>query len=180
MKFSRADIPMEGICRLMVFSRFSQFASFFPIPVAVTRQSCRVVATVALAGLAACAGVPAGNAPQAVSTPAVAPTTPEAKQALVRQRVAARWDLLIKGDFDAAYEFLSPGSKETTTLLRFKSNIRRDAFRAIDIQSVACDGDACLVKLNLTYDHPKMKGIVTPVSESWIVVGPQAWYVYGR
>ena len=40
---------------------------------------------------------------------------------------------------------------------------------------VACDGEACTVKLMLTYDHPKMKGIVTPVVESWIVDGAQAW-----
>jgi hypothetical protein len=138
------------------------------------------VATLSLAGLAACASMPGGETQKATVTPAAAPTTPEAKQALVRQRSAARWDLLIKGDFEGAYEYLSPGSKETITLLRFKSNIRKDAFRSIDIQSVTCDGDVCQVKLQLTYDHPKMKGIVTPVSESWIVDGAQAWYVSGR
>lgn len=109
-----------------------------------------------------------------------APTTPEARQALVRQRATARWDLLIKGDFDGAYQYMSPGSRETTTLERYKANIRRDSFRSIKMESVACDGEACTVKLTLTYDHPKMKGIVTPVVESWIVDGAQAWYVYGR
>ena len=128
--------------------------------------------------LAACAGTPGGGAP--ASAPVAVPTTPEAKQALVRQRATARWDLLIKGDFNGAYQFMSPGSRQTTTLDGFKANIRKNAFRAIDMQSVTCDGDACQVKLSLTYDHPKMKGIVTPVTESWIVDGSQAWYVFGR
>jgi hypothetical protein len=35
------------------------------------------------------------------------------------------------------------------------------------------------VRLLVTYDHPRMKGITTPVVESWIIDGGQAWYVYG-
>jgi hypothetical protein len=33
------------------------------------------------------------------------------------------------------------------------------------------------VRLLLTYDHRQMKGITTPIVESWIVDGSQAWYV---
>jgi hypothetical protein len=44
---------------------------------------------------------------------------------------------------------------------------------------VACEGDACTVRLLVTYDHPRMKGITTPILESWIIDGGQAWYVYG-
>jgi hypothetical protein len=106
-------------------------------------------------------------------------TTPEAKEALVRQRALSRWELLVKDDLDAAYAYMSPGSREATTPAKFKANFRRGAFREAKIESVSCDGDACLAKLLVTYDHPKMKGITTPVVESWIVEGGQAWYVYG-
>lgn len=164
----------------MVFSGFSRFSPFCRFPVAVSRHACRVAATVVIAGLAACASVPGGEGNKASTGATAIPTTPEARQALVRQRATARWDLLVKGDFDGAYQYMSPGSRETTTLERYKANIRRDSFRSINITSVACDGEACTVKLMLTYDHPKMKGIVTPVVESWIVDGAQAWYVYGR
>lgn len=133
-----------------------------------------------MVGLAACATPPAGNTSKVAIPTGPAPTTQEGKQALVKQRAAARWDLLIKGDFDGAYEYMSPDSKDTITKDRYKANIRRDAFRSIDIKSVACDGDACQVSLVLTYDHPKMKGLATPVNESWIVDGAQAWYVYAR
>jgi hypothetical protein len=126
-----------------------------------------------LIGLSACATT------SETPPPAAAPTTPEAKSALVTQRVMSRWDDLIKDDLDAAYKYMSPGSREATSLDRFKANTRRNAFRAIKIETVSCEGDACLVRLQLTYDHPKMKGITTPVVESWIIDAGQAWYVYG-
>jgi hypothetical protein len=66
-----------------------------------------------------------------------------------------------------------------TSLEKYKANTRRDAFRAATVDSVACEGDACMVKLFVTYDHPRMKGITTPILESWIIDGGQAWYVYG-
>ena len=127
--------------------------------------------------LAGCASTPQTGV--SAPAPAAAATTPEAKEALVRQRALSRWDLLIKDDLDAAYAYMSPGSREATTLAKFKANFRRGAFREAKVESVSCDGDACLAKLLVTYDHPKMKGITTPVVESWIVDGGQAWYVYG-
>ena len=135
-----------------------------------------MLATLGLLALAGCAstsqqgGGPASGA---------AVNTPEAREALVAQRATARWALLIKDDMDAAYAYLSPGSKEAVTLTKFKANFRRGAFREARIENVACDGDACVVRLLVTYDHSKMKGITTPISESWIVDGGQAWYVYG-
>ena len=125
--------------------------------------------------VAGCASTPQNAAPAAAAA-----TTPEAKQALVKQRAASRWDLLVKDDLDAAYAYMSPGSRETTSLEKYKLNFRRGAFREGKVETVTCDGDACLAKVMVTYDHPKMKGITTPVVESWIIDGGQAWYVYGR
>ncbi len=160
----------------MVFGTFLHFSSFFRFIVAISRQSCRVATTLALAGLAACANVPGNGGPAS----AAVPVTAEAKQALVKQRAEARWNLLIKGDFDGAYQFMSAGSRETTSLDRFKANIRHNSFRSIKTEGVTCDGDACTIRLALTYDHASMKGIVTAVVESWIIEGSQAWYVFGR
>ena len=98
---------------------------------------------------------------------------------MVMARVTARWDAMIKGDLDTAYGYMSPGSRQVTSLEKFKANSRRDQYRDAKIDSVACEADACMVKLFVTYDHPRMKGITTPILESWIIDGGQAWYVYG-
>ena len=86
---------------------------------------------------------------------------------------------MVKDDLDTAYEFFSPGSKQLMSLEKFKTNTRRGAFREGRIETVTCEGDACQVKVLVVYDHPKMKGITTPVLESWIVDGGQAWLVSG-
>jgi predicted dehydrogenase len=41
-----------------------------------------------------------------------------------------------------------------------------DVYREARVESVKCDVDACIVRLSLTYDHLKMKGITTPITES--------------
>ena len=148
-----------------------------PRHVSISRQCCRVLATLSLLALAGCASTPQPAAPAAA--PAASVTSPEAKQDLVRQRATSRWDLLIKDDMDAAYAYLSPGSRETTSIEKFKRNFRRGAFRQARVDTVTCDGDACVARMYVTYDHPKMKGITTPVLESWIIDGGQAWLVYG-
>ena len=159
------------------------FPDKFPISkfsrrdVSIYRHSCRVLATVGLVALAGCASTPQTASPAAA--PAASVTSPEAKQDLVRTRAMSRWDLLIKDDMDAAYTYLSPGSRETTSLEKFKRNFRRGAFREARVDNVTCDGDACIARMHVTYDHPKMKGITTPVLESWIIDGGQAWLVYG-
>ena len=149
------------------------FDDFRAIPVAVSRHACRVLATMGVVILAACATPP--------KEPVTAPqgSSAGAPQAMVMARAKARWDAMVKGDLDAAYGYMSPASRQVTSLEKYKANTRRDAFREAKVESVACEADACLVKLLVTYDHPRMKAITTPILESWIIDAGQAWYVYG-
>ena len=104
--------------------------------------------------------------------------SPEAQQAAVAKRVNARWDALLKGDLDGAYALLSPASREATTLEQFKKNTRKAGFRAAKIDKIDCSAELCNVKLVVTYDHRLMKGVQTPVEETWIFDKGQAWMVY--
>jgi len=158
----------------MFYGGFSVFHDFRANLVAVCRQGCRVLTTFALAALAGCATAPDGGG----STPV--PATPEAKQALVAARAQARWDAMIKDDMATAYGYMSPGSRDAYSLEKFKANTRRGAFREVRIEITTCEGDLCMVDLKLTYDHPKMKQITTPMREAWIIDGGQAWYVYNN
>ncbi len=104
--------------------------------------------------------------------------TPEAKKALVTERVNARWDLLIKGDMDAAYQFFSAGSKEAVSLKVYKATVKPGMWRAVRIDGMDCDAEICQVRMTLTYDHRLMKGIQTPFRETWILEKGNAWFVY--
>jgi hypothetical protein len=154
----------------MFLERFSGIPQISRHFVAVSRHACRAVATLAVVVAAGCATP--GGAPVAP-----APTTPEARQAVVAERANARWAALIKDDMETAYGYLSPASRQVTSLDKFKASLRRGAFRAAEVKTVVCDAEVCKVGLLLTYDHRMMKGITTPLSEAWIFEGGQAWYV---
>ena len=102
----------------------------------------------------------------------------DTRQEQVASRVKARWDALIKGDVEGSYAFLSPAARETVTLEQYKRNTRKEGFREARIETIDCDAEACRVKLWITYDHPAMKGLQTPLLETWVFDKGQAWYVY--
>ena len=120
------------------------------------------------ASLAGCASMSGGGKDLA----------PEAKQALVTERINARWNALIKGDLDQAYTFMSAGSREAMPLELYKVKIKPGAWRAVKVDSMQCEAEICQAKMTLTYDHRMMKGIQTPFEETWILEKGNAWYVY--
>jgi hypothetical protein len=155
----------------MLFFKNSLVNQFRVVRVAFSRHACRAATTFAVVVLAACATPPAPPA----NPPANAG---QSRDALLRERVTARWDALIRDDIDAAYAFMSSGSRSTMSLDVYKRNFRRGAFREAKIESINCDADACKVRLLVTYDHRLMKGITTPVNEAWVFDNGQPWYVY--
>lgn len=102
------------------------------------------------------------------------------KEAVVAERATARWQALIKRDYNGAYAYLSPSSREATTLSNFQTRIAAIEYRTVTIDKVECMAEVCNVKLTLTYDYPpgKIKGVVTPLDESWIIDQGQAWFVF--
>lgn len=104
--------------------------------------------------------------------------TPEAKKALVTERINARWAALIKGDLDQAYTFMSAGSQEAMPLKVYKAKIKPGMWRAVRIDEMDCETEICQVKMTLTYDHRMAKGVQTPFQETWILEKGNAWYVY--
>ena len=122
---------------------------------------------VALAGLAvaACATISVDSAP-------------EVKQKVVAERAQARWQALMKGDLDAAYAFLSPASKKATPLKEYAGTIKPGMWRDVKVDKVSCEAELCKVQLAVTYDAKMMKGITTPIWESWVIEDGSAWYVY--
>jgi hypothetical protein len=102
----------------------------------------------------------------------------EQKQKVVAERAQARWDVLIKGDVASAYQFLSSGSRASTSLDLYKAKMKPGLWRQAKVDKVDCEGEICKVMMLVTYDAKQMKGIETPVAETWIIENGSAWYVY--
>lgn len=120
---------------------------------------------VLLAGIAGCAAISVDS-------------TPEEKTQYLAQRAEARWQLLIKGDVAGAYEFLSKGSKAGTSVEAYKAKIHPGMWREAKVEKVECEKEICKVQLQITYDARRMKGIQTPVIETWIIENGTAGFVY--
>lgn len=139
--------------------------------VAGRRQWAAAVAAAGVLGIAACASLPGGEF-LSKDTPA------EAKQAAVTQRALERWDALLKGDAKTAYGFLSPASREVTSLERFQAKTNTARFRTIKPDTTSCEADICKVRLWLTFDHRVMQGVTVPLEETWLIADGRAWLVY--
>ncbi len=107
-----------------------------------------------------------------------ADTPAETKRAALLERAEARGLALVKGDLDAAYEFLSEGSKAVISRDNFKRRMSLVPFRAYRIDSASCEAATCTVRSKLTYDHRTMKGVTTPITETWIIERGQTYFVF--
>ncbi len=105
-------------------------------------------------------------------------TPAAAKEAAVAERAKARWEALVRKDYKAAYEYFSPASREAVALSKFEGQARVVQYRGANVDKVNCVAEICKVTLSLTYDHKVMKGIVTPIQETWLIDGGKAWLVY--
>ena len=109
-------------------------------------------------------------------------TPPDVKAAAVKERSNARWAALIKGDVDAAYAYLSPGTRELVSPEQYRARMQAVGFRSVQIEKVDCESETCQVGLLLTYDYAKgstsAKGITTYLQETWVLEKGQAWFVW--
>lgn len=131
---------------------------------AISNMRCAAIAALAI-GSAACSTLDADS-------------SAEDKVGAVTERATARWRAIIDKDFDAAYAYLSPASRATLAPGAFRTIASRLAYRAARVEQVVCERTSCTVKLELTYDTPKIKRVRTLLEESWIIDKGQAWYVW--
>lgn len=113
--------------------------------------------------LAACAGS------------SVKPATPEEQ---VRARSLERWALMVARDFDAAYAYLTPGTRLLHSAEEFNQKYRdsRVGWKSADVQEVQCETvDRCEVKVAVAFDLiGGMRGVPSiggehAISEVWLL-----------
>lgn len=135
-----------------------------PIPVAL-----RLVALAAIAAvfLAACATTGGGGGGDVV------------------KRAEARWEAVLAGDFERAYQYYSPGYRSSHSPGDFELSmrLRKVQFRGARFVDHACEGDRCDLKFEVKYfvaspvpglDKWESK---TTLDETWIRTQGEWWYL---
>jgi hypothetical protein len=102
----------------------------------------------------------------------------EKPEEVVAKRAQERWDDLVRGDFKAAYQFLSPGSRSVESEEDYVKSLRRDFWKSAQVKKVTCDGDVkCDVEMAIGYEFRGMH-VTTPLHEKWIREGSEWWYLF--
>lgn len=118
--------------------------------------------------LGACAAAPGPG----VEAPGAADASAE-----VRVQAQGRWDALLRGDVTAAYAYLSPATRSSVSLLQYQQRIRVGFWRRAVVDAATCDLDVCKVSVTVTYNYGEVKGVETPLNESWVKDGGKWWFV---
>jgi len=108
------------------------------------------------------------------SCAAVAPSSPEDA---VKRRAQARWDALVKSDFNAAYGYMSPGSRSIVTAPEYAASLRAGFWKSAVVDKVECgSAQSCEVGATIEYEHLGRR-TKTPLRETWIREGQDWWYL---
>lgn len=130
-----------------------------------------VICFLAVSLLAACAGTGAGSqAPVEVT---------------VEERAQERWEHMITRDFNAAWEFYTPGFRETNPQADFRAEMARRPIRwlSASVRSAECEGDRCRVRVDVTYQAvaapagQSRNRLTRILDENWVRLDGQWWFV---
>jgi hypothetical protein len=127
----------------------------------------RILGLCVLSGLlVGCAGIPSDGTPGRSASP----------EEVVAERAQKRWDALVAGDAEKAYAFLSPASRQITSLAAYTSSLKLGFWKGAKVERAVCpEPGRCEVHLVIEYVHGF--AISSPSRESWVQSEGQWWYV---
>lgn len=128
---------------------------------------------VAVLAVSGCAGAPTGG-------------TVVDKAAIVARIAQSRWDALIRGDAEAAYNMMSPASRSMVSLEVFRKKASLVTWKAASIKKVECSADdLCTAQVTATYAYQLRRGGVVKgveneqvLTEKWRNTDGGWWYVH--
>jgi predicted small secreted protein len=103
----------------------------------------------------------------------------------IRQRAQARWDALLAGDYDTAYQYYSPGYRSSTSRVDFEISTRLRAVRwtSVEVLESSCEADVCTVSTHAGYTVvgalpgvPEWKS-KKKLTERWVRTRGQWWFL---
>jgi len=114
----------------------------------------------------------------AACQPQTAEETPET-------RAQSRWDLILERDFEAAWEYLTPGFRETTNRFDYARDMsgRPLSWLSAEVLGQQCEEDLCKIKVLVGYraiGAPAGMGqmrLSREIEETWIRLDGAWWFV---
>ena len=111
-------------------------------------------------------------------------TTSQQKEATLEERAMARWDSLLIGDVEAAYEYLSPGYRSSVSLLQYHRTLLLSKVKWTGASYVKgeCEESTCNVKILIDFTiYGALPGVKSmnskqSIEESWLLV-KGTWYL---
>jgi len=109
--------------------------------------------------------------------------TTMSKETAVEERAKARWETLLAGDLDGAYEFLSPGFRSSVSSQQYQRSLLLKRIKWDDAQVIEseCEETTCIVRISLDYTlYGALPGVSSfsgtqKIDESWLLVNG-SWY----
>lgn len=147
----------------------------------------RRIAPVALLAVALAACGSTGGTKSAPAAETKASTKTPSKAALAaapEERATQRWQHIIDGHADLAYDFMTPGARSTKTREAWAKEIseRPIKWTKVDYLDKACDSDdACQIRLQIEYQAPLQgatggqMSVPGTLTERWIRIDG-IWY----
>ena len=102
----------------------------------------------------------------------------------VEDRAQARWDHVVAREFEQAYEFFSPGYRETTPLHEYMIDVLSRPIRWVEAEVIgaSCLEDVCRLSVAVTYQpatgpgHFRQLRPTRTIEERWIRIDGVWWY----
>ena len=111
----------------------------------------------------------------------VGPLAQKSTEQVVSERADARWHYLIKGDFKAAYDYLSPSYRSAVSPEQYRAGLKEGLWTGVEVRTVQCPKeDVCKVEVDVDYAYI-LKGRSVPgkrsLQETWRKDMGQWWNV---
>ena len=100
----------------------------------------------------------------------------------LEKRAEARWEWLVQGKVAEAYAYLSPATREVTSLEKYSGSIKPGRWRSGTVSKVTCASkEVCSVEVDLRYffrprGSPVLESVKT-ISETWRKDAGEWWLV---
>jgi len=107
------------------------------------------------------------------------------KKNQIEDRAMGRWDALLTGDFAGAYEYLTPGTRSSISLMQYQRSILRKQVKwtSAKYNKSECEETTCKVTISLGFTvYGALPGVrsfegTQDISESWVLLDGNWYYV---